>query len=170
MANCRAYSFLLVIPTIWKVEKLGVEESIINQINNLIERSINLKVGDSYKQVRNENQLQECSGWIASPLNVVQLVYPNPEHAYRKRAEKIEDRKSGWVIHRDVGEFASLLTELNRDIKNGLLASIADRTRAETFDNFLDQFSFLLMNVGLSNSSSSIPIPLSETSNRIFAC
>ncbi len=118
---------------------MGVEESIINQINNLIERSSNLKVGDSqYKQVWNENQLHECSGWIASALNVVQLVCPNPEHAYRKRAEKIENRKSGWVIHRDVGEFASLLTELNRDIKNGLLASIADRTRAETFDNFLD--------------------------------
>jgi len=52
--------------------------------------------------------------------------------------KKIESRNSGWVIHRDVGEVASLLIELNHDIENGLLASVADKARAETFDNFLD--------------------------------
>ena len=118
---------------------MAIEENIINQIKSLIDRSKNLKIGDpKYGQVRNENQLQECSGWIASALNVVQLVCPNPEHAYRKRAEKIESRNSGWGIHRDVGEVASLLNELYHDIENGLLASVADKARAETFDNFLD--------------------------------
>lgn len=118
---------------------MAIEENIINQIKSLIDRSKNLKIGDpEYGQVRNENQLHECSGWIASALNVIQLVCPNPEHAYRKRAEKIEIRNSGWVIHRDVGEVASLLNELYHDIENGLLASVADKVSAETFDNFLD--------------------------------
>lgn len=73
---------------------MAIEENIINQIKSLIDRSKNLKIGDpEYGQVRNENQLQECSGWIASALNVVQLVCPNPEHAYRKRAEKNREQE-----------------------------------------------------------------------------
>ena len=118
---------------------MPVEENIKHQIISLIDRSRNLKIGDAdYGQARSEDQVQECSGWIASALNVVQLVCPNPENAYRKRAERIASEESGWAINKDVGEFASLLTELQRDIENGLLASVADRARAEIFDNFLD--------------------------------
>ncbi len=71
-------------------------------------------------------------------FNVVQLVCTNHENAYRKRAERIASKESGWSINEDVGELASLLAELQRDIENGLLASVADRARAETFDDFLD--------------------------------
>lgn len=118
---------------------MPVEENIKKQIVSLIDRSRNLKVGDSeYNQARLAGQVQECSGWIASALNIVQHVCPTPDNAYRKRAEKIANKESGWAINRDVGEFACLLTELQRDIENGLLASVADRARAETFDNFLD--------------------------------
>lgn len=118
---------------------MPVGDNIKEKIVDLIERSKNLKIGNpEYNQVYSEDQKQECSGWIASALNIVQLVCPNPENAYRKRAEKIENKKSGYAIHLDVGEFASLLNELNKDIDNGLLASIADRARVETFDNFLD--------------------------------
>ena len=85
-----------------------------------------------------DDQIQECSGWIASALNIVQLVCPTPKNAYRQRAERISNKVGGWDINKDVGEFTSLLTELQRDIENGLLASVADRARAETFDNFLD--------------------------------
>jgi len=116
-----------------------IEENIKIRIINLIERSKNLKVGDdTYHQALSNDQLQECSGWIASALNVVQLVCPNPENAYRKRAERIASKKSGWDNNLHVGEFSFLLIELQRDIENDLLASIADRARAETFDNFLD--------------------------------
>jgi len=118
---------------------LPVEENIKKQISNLIERSVSLKVGGpEYSQAQSAGQVQECSGWMASALNVVQLICPNSENAYRKRAEQIANKESGWMINADVGEFACLLTELQRDIENGLLASVADRARAETFDNFLD--------------------------------
>lgn len=118
---------------------MRVEEHIKAQITDLIGRAGNLKNGDpEYNQARSANQVQECSGWMASALNVVQLVCPTSENAYRKRAERIASRESGWAINEDVGEFACLLTELHRDIANGLLASVTDRARAETFDNFLD--------------------------------
>lgn len=105
----------------------------------MIARAKNLKVGDSeYRQALSEDQVQECSGWLTSALNIIQLVCPTPENAFRKRAEKISSGDHGWFINNAVGEFACLLTELQRDIENGLLASVADRARAETFDNFLD--------------------------------
>ncbi len=118
---------------------MPVEENIKHQIINLIERSKSLKVGEGkYGRAHSYDQIQECSGWLASALNVVQLVCLNPENAYRKRAEKIASREAQNRLNIDVGEFASLLTALKQDIDNGLLASVADRARAEIFDNFLD--------------------------------
>jgi len=118
---------------------LPVEDAVKNQITSLIERSRQLMVGDSeYGQALSAAQKQECSAWMASALHVVHLVCPNTENAYRKRAEKIAGKNSGWAINSDVGEFGFLLSALYKDIEQGLLASVADRARAETFDNFLD--------------------------------
>jgi len=75
---------------------------------------------------------------MAAALNVVQIVVPNPDNAYRKGAEEIAGKHSGPSINRDVGEFSSLLGNLLSDVELGLLTSIADRARVETFDNFLD--------------------------------
>lgn len=118
---------------------MPVEENIKQKISELIERANKLKVGDEeFNESLSAEQVQECSGWMASALNVVQIVCPSIENAYRKRAEQIADKKTRWSINGNVGEFSHLLLELLRDIENGLLVTIADRTRAETFDNFLD--------------------------------
>ena len=117
---------------------MAFEEVIINQFKRLIERSVKLKQGNEYNQVTDINQQNECSGWMAAALNLVQLVCPNTENAYRKRAESIGSYKISYIIHTHVGEFASLLTELYHDIEQGLLVSIADKASAETFDNFLE--------------------------------
>ncbi len=122
-----------------RFEALTVEENIKSQMSSLIERANSLKVGHhEFKQVRSPKHAQECSGWLASALNVVQLACPSSENAYRRRAEKIENKEHGYLINEAVGEFACLLNELQRDIENGLLSSVAERARAETFDNFLD--------------------------------
>jgi hypothetical protein len=42
------------------------------------------------------------------------------------------------MIPSSVGEFTDLLNYLLTDIEQGLLGSIVDRVRAETFDDFLD--------------------------------
>lgn len=42
------------------------------------------------------------------------------------------------MIHTGVGELASVLKALMHDMNSGLLTSLADRARAETFDDFLD--------------------------------
>lgn len=44
----------------------------------------------------------------------------------------------GWQINRAVGELAALLRNLLVDAEAGLLTFVADRARAEEFDDFLD--------------------------------
>jgi hypothetical protein len=118
---------------------MSISDTVRNHITDLIERSKRLMVGDGkYGLVRSSEQSQECSGWMASALNIVQLICPNPENAYRKRAERIAEKERSASINSSVGEFGFLLIDLLKDFDNGLLASVADRARAETFDNFLD--------------------------------
>jgi hypothetical protein len=118
---------------------LPAEENIKQKIAELIERSKKLKVGDKeFNESLTAEQVQECSGWMASALNIVQIVCPSLGNAYRKRAEQIADKKTRWSINGDVGEFGHLLSELLDAIEYGLLATVADKARAETFDNFLD--------------------------------
>jgi hypothetical protein len=115
-----------------------IEDAVKIRLQELIDDATSLRLGDENGQTHDEEHLQKCAGWLVSALNIVQVLCPYESNAFRKRAEKIADRGSGWVIHNDVGEFAELLLNMSRDIEAGLLTSIADRARAETFDDFLE--------------------------------
>lgn len=117
---------------------MTIEEAVAKRLRDLVNEAESLRLGSERGQVYDEEQLQRCAGWLASALNIVQILCPNESNAFRKRAEEIAARKSGWVVHADVGEFGALLHNLARDIDAGLLTSIADRARAETFDEFLE--------------------------------
>ncbi|MGB7650131.1 MAG: hypothetical protein WBL62_02900 [Gallionella sp.] len=117
---------------------MSIEEAVAKRLQDLIDEAESLRRGDENGQAFDDEQMHQCAGWLPSALNIVQILCPNESNAFRKRAEEIAARKSGWVINSDVGEFMSLLQNLVRDIDAGLLTSIADRARAETFDEFLD--------------------------------
>ena len=92
----------------------------------------------SWGNENDDEQIHKCAGWLTSALNIVQILCHSESNAYRKRAEEIAARESRRAINSHVGEFMSLLQNLERDIDAGLLTSIADRARAETFDEFLN--------------------------------
>lgn len=117
---------------------MTIGDAIGKRLQDLVGEAELLRRGDEHGQAYDEEQLQRCGGWMASALNIVQILCPNESNAYRKRAEEIAARKSGWVANGDVGEFMALLKNLAHDIDAGLLTSIADRARAETFDEFLE--------------------------------
>jgi hypothetical protein len=117
---------------------MPIEETIVLRIEELITESVPLRSTDEHGQANDAVQMQLCSGWIVSALNIVQIICPNEKNSYRKKAEEIASRESAWVIPFDVGEFAALLKNLSQDIDKGLLSSIADKARAETFDDFLE--------------------------------
>lgn len=117
---------------------MSIEDAVSKRLQELANEAVGLRRGDAVGQVFDDKQLQDCGGWLVSALNIVQILCPSDSNAFRKRAEEIVARKSGWRINNDVGEFAALLKNLERDINAGLLTSIADRARAETFDDFLE--------------------------------
>jgi len=117
---------------------MTIEEAVLKRLQGLVDEANRLRQTDEHGQALSDEQLQECGGWMASALNIVQILCPNDSNAFRKRAEEIAVRKSGWGAPGDVGEFTALLKNLAKDVDAGLLTSIADRARAETFDEFLE--------------------------------
>lgn len=116
---------------------MSIENKIIHRIHELIQSGNQLRRGNSIGQQLSNEHGEKCVAWMAPAENIVQIVCPNPENAYRKRVDKITS-PSGLMIPSRVGEFTDLLMNLLDDIKQGLLGSIVDRVRAEAFDDFLD--------------------------------
>ena len=117
---------------------MAIEETVRDRILALMAEANGLSQANQHGQVQSKEQMHKCSGWIAAALNVVQLVVSNPSSGYRLKAEEIAARPVGFIINSHVGEFRYLLENLIKDVDTGLLSSVADRARAEVFDDFLD--------------------------------
>ncbi len=92
-------------------------------------------------------ETQIIPGWLASSNHAVELICGGTLNAYGAMCSKINDRYS--AAHREglyevsaksecVGAMISVLENLLSDVEAGLIASLEDRVRAETFDDFLD--------------------------------
>jgi len=117
---------------------MAVEEKVRERIQEIIAEGQQLRRGNQYDQVFSQDHIQKCVGWFAPAQNVIEVVCPNSESAYRRRAEAIVSSKRGLMTHTAVGELTDLLSHLVVDIDGGLLSSLVDRVRAEAFDDFLD--------------------------------
>lgn len=117
---------------------MSIADVAIRRLQALILDANGLRIGNDRGQLRSEEHRQRCSGWMASAENLVVLLCPNPESAYRRRIDQILSHGADWTAHNYVGELAAVLTSLAADAKEGLVTSIENRARAETFDNFLD--------------------------------
>ena len=117
---------------------MTIEAALAKRLSMLVAEAQDLRVGDENGVVRSDDHLAQCSGWMAAALNVAQLACPNPKSAYWLKAHGIAEKEYGYTLQRGVAKMAELLKNLQKDIEAGLLTSIADRARAETFDNFLD--------------------------------
>lgn len=117
---------------------MAVEEKITGRVNQLIQEAQIFRQGTQHGQVRSQQQAEQCKGWLAAALNIVQVIVTDPNAGYRKTAEKIVATERGYVINEGVGEMSQLLANLLADAQAGLLSSVADVARAEVFDDFLD--------------------------------
>lgn len=88
---------------------MAIEEAIVKRISDLIVEAQSLSQGTEHGQVRDETQAQQCRGWIAAAVNVVQLVITDSNSGYRKITEQLADYNWGYVINRGVGEMAQVL-------------------------------------------------------------
>jgi hypothetical protein len=117
---------------------VAVEDDLRARIAQLLQDSVALARGNKYGQCDDERQQQLCSAWLTAAHNAVHRACPDPKTPYRQKADKVALGNHGYVIHAAVGELAAVLQNLLTDADAGLLASVADRARAETFDDFLD--------------------------------
>lgn len=78
-----------------------------------------------------------CRGWLTSAENAVALACPE-DSPYLKSVRKIAEYPTGLMIYENVLEVSAIIKELIADINGGLLASLSNTVRAETFVEFLD--------------------------------
>ena len=117
---------------------MPIEEDIRARLKQLLDDSTHLSRGNKNGQCTDPTQMQACSAWLTATQNLVHLICTDLNAPYRSKADRIAAREFGYMIHNAVGELAAVLTALQSDADLGLLASVADRARAETFDDFLD--------------------------------
>jgi len=117
---------------------MSVEDAVKKRVEQLLQESSSLVPGDEAGCALSDNQCQQCSAWLASAQNAVHLICDSPQTPYRVRSDRIVNKEHGWLVNTAVGEFAALLKNLLVDAEAGLLTSVADRARAEAFDDFLD--------------------------------
>lgn len=117
---------------------MAIEEKIKHRISQLMTDGLRLSHGDEHGQAFDDQQLQECSAWLTAAQNAIYLIVETPNSPYRKKIDRIADENHGWRINAAVGELTVVLRNLLADAEAGLLSSIADQARAETFDEFLD--------------------------------
>ena len=147
---------------------MAIDEIMKRRIANLVERNASGLANPDEGMAGHARQTRENkrSGWCAAALNVVYQLCPNPESAYRKRAETIASRYDlGEIDYVQVGELTCLLTNLLEDAESGALVSVADRAAAETFDDFLDHAKQYLSR-GMKNESGVIAGVVFEDSLR----
>ena len=117
---------------------MSIEEDLRARIAQLLNESASLSIGNQYGQCDDERQRHLCSAWLTAAQNAVHLACQNPQAHYRQKADRVASGNHGFRIHAAVGELASVLRTFLEDADAGLLASVADRARAELFDDFLD--------------------------------
>ena len=117
---------------------MAIEPALRNRIEELIAQAVDLSRTSEYGGAHNAQHAAQCEGWMAASVHAVQVASGGSPNWYLSATEKIAAQDHGMVIPVAVGAVAEILRRLLADIDAGLLGSVADRARAETFDDFLD--------------------------------
>jgi hypothetical protein len=118
---------------------MAVERKIRDRIVALVQQGERLTIGNEHGQLLNDAHESECVAWTGAANHALSAVCPAPGNAYREAAERIINRHFGYALNLGVGHLTALLKQLLIDIDHGLLSSVANQARAETFDDLLDQ-------------------------------
>lgn len=126
---------------------MAIEDSVRARINALLQESHGLWQGNENDQCVDPHQMASCSGWLTAAQNAVHVVVSAPDAPYRKKVDRIAEANHGYGVHYAVREVSLVLTNLLRDADAGMLATVADQARAETFDDFLEHASYYVENL-----------------------
>ncbi|HEX5517740.1 MAG TPA: hypothetical protein VFX32_09085, partial [Pseudolabrys sp.] len=111
-----------------------IEKALRDKIEQLIARAPAIANADFME--RTEKWKADGEAWVIEAVNVVELAVPDFLNAYRQGLAAA--KFSIIPLPERVPRIASLLQSLLGDIDAGLVSTLANAVRAETFDNFLD--------------------------------
>lgn len=127
---------------------MSVEEAVVRRIRALIERGMPLSPAGKIGYGLTYDEEQAVAGWLTSASHAVGLVVGSVSNPYNLQcATALAACSSASVLapgrrssrrSECVGHMVSVLENLLADIEAGLISSLEDRVRAETFDDFLD--------------------------------
>ncbi len=117
---------------------MPVEAAIQNRIEHLLQEARHLVRTNEDGQATSDEHMAACLAWVTSARHLIELASGGPKSSYSKSIDRDYRAIFGWTIPAAVAEIAATLGHLRADMDAGLIGSIADRARAETFDDFLD--------------------------------
>ena len=124
---------------------MSVERAVVDRIKTLIEQGKPLSPAGKQGYALTYDELQAIDGLLTSAFHAVELVVDSPLNAYTKQCMFVSAKlNSARGVDADsqksecVGAMISILENLLVDVEAGLISSLVDRIRAETFDDFLD--------------------------------
>ena len=117
-----------------------IEETVRERLNLLINEGEKLRIGDGGGVAIDEEHKFKCVAWLAPAQNLIKYICPDAGSIYRSTADELAKKgiESGWYANHLVGGLTDLMKHLLADVDSGLLSSLVDNTRAETFDDFLE--------------------------------
>jgi hypothetical protein len=125
-------------------DPMAVSAAIIDRIHDLVTNGMLLSSVTKGISALTFSEEQSAEGWLTSAHHVVQLVIRDHMNPYRRKLQHIVIQSEIGVgrrarverQHIDAG--IGVLRALLQDIDAGLIVALADRVRAEVFDDFLD--------------------------------
>jgi len=117
---------------------MKIEQKIEIRIQDLLNEATWLAQSDSSGAAFSDEQCAECFAWLVSAQHIIQTICSEINTPYLNRANSIAEEEHGWRINQGVRKMAAILKHLLADINAGLLSSISNNVRAETFDDFLE--------------------------------
>jgi len=111
---------------------MRIDERVRARMQALIERGEYISgAKPQWRTAHGAKLLYETEGWLASALNILQVVFPDPANYHRLQAAL----ETGYGR---VGKITAVLKAALVDIDAGVIATVADAARGEVFDDFLD--------------------------------
>jgi len=117
---------------------MSLGENTKQRLDALLSSGANLREGNRYGQVFDNDHAYECKGWLAGAQNIVRVVTGGLDNSYTEAVDSICSKERGLCIQESVGDVCAVLRNLLADVEWGLLASIENQTKALVFDDFLD--------------------------------
>lgn len=116
--------------------------------------------------VETDKGYAEATAWLVETLNVVKLALPDPFQPFRFQIELTARQTMSSV---KVLTIAATLRSLLKDVDRGLVGTITNKIRGETFDDLLDLAVAYRGRDGKDQAGAVVSIVFEDTMRKIYA-